>query len=217
MMKKANPVNALKKTSTALGVYASLLGLEHGIFQILRNDVKPSGWLIYAIGPACDPELVWHSCFPAITVLPTFPASGIAAILISLYLLVWVTEFSETMFATRLIAIFSILLLPFGGGFVPVYIGLLASLSLALHGSRWRNSARHPSNITMLVSHLWRPALIIFLGWFPLSWVFGYFFNDLMLSSGPLIFVLFDILLPILILFTALLSEKQEPAHEYSS
>ncbi len=215
MMIKAKPVDALKKTSTALGIYASLVGMEHGIFQILRSDLKPSGLLIYAIGPACDPELVWHGCFPALTVLPSYPASGIAAILISLYLLVWVTELSDTPHAARMITLFSILLLPFGGGFVPVYIGLLASLSFALHASGQRLRINSPSNITMLFSRLWRPALIVFLVWFPLSWVFGYFFNSLMLSSGPLFFILFDILLPIMILFAALQSEKQEAVREY--
>lgn len=208
------PINTLKKTSTALGIYASLVGMQHGIFQILRTDVKHSGLLIYAIGPACDPELIWHSCFPALTLMPTYLVSGISAVLVSLYLLVWVIEFSEANHAARLTALFSLLLLPFGGGFVPVYTGLLASFSLALH-NRPRQASTTPSLRTRrFFCHFWKPTLLVYLAWLPLSWVFGYFFNRLILSSGPLFFLFFDIFLPALILLCAHQCDMQAFKHE---
>ncbi len=193
----------LRKSAIALGIYASLLGMEHGIFQILRSGEKTSGLMINAMGPTCNADLVWHHCFPALTILPTYLASGIAAVLISLYLLLWVMEFTEADHAARMIALFSLLLLPFGGGFVPVYTGLLASFSLSLHNAPGTETRKPPSRFEKITAQVWLPALWLYLAWFPLSWVFGYFFNSFILSTGPFFFLVFDILLPALIIYSA--------------
>jgi len=76
--------SATRLVGTVLGVFAGLLGLEHGYFEILQGNVKPSSALIHAIGPPCKPEKVWHGCEPAMTLVPNFLITGILATILSL-------------------------------------------------------------------------------------------------------------------------------------
>jgi len=138
-------------------------------------------------------------------------------VLISLYLLVWVTEFTEAQHAARLIMFFSILLLLFGGGFVPAYTGLLAGFSLAKSNLRGGASAPSHSQFSVLLSRLCMPALALYLAWFPISWVFGHYFGEFMLANAPLFFLLFVLILPARIVFAAQKCGQLEPVHAFDS
>ncbi len=65
--------------ATAFGIGAGLLGLEHGFFETQQGSAKPGGLVIHAIGPPCQPHAAWHGCEPALSVIPSFRATGIAA------------------------------------------------------------------------------------------------------------------------------------------
>lgn len=182
-----------------LGIYAGLVGVEHGIFEILQGNTQPDGVLIHAIGQDCQPEAIWHGCFPAMTVLPSFLFSGILAVLVGLAVVVWATGFVQRKHGGFVLIILSLLMLPIGGGFVPVYIGVLGGVAGSKaysHKSLWR---RINPRIRRYISEWWLWMVVLLIMWFPISWILGYFFSQAMLSLGTLLFLVFDLVLPLLI------------------
>ena len=113
--------NAICIPSSILGVYAGLLAIEHGIFEMLQGNTPTRGFMIHAIGSACQPESIWHACFPALTVIPNFFVTGIIAVILGLSAVVCSLEVTQK---CRVMLFLSALILLFGGGFVPAYIGL---------------------------------------------------------------------------------------------
>jgi hypothetical protein len=194
---------ATQTSASALGIYAGLLGIEHGFFEFLQGDVPTKGILIHAMGPTCHPEAFWHACFPALTLLPNFQVTGLLAIIIGLSVLIWAAGFIHRKHGGLILILLSALMLPVGGGFVPVFVGITAGLAgTRIHASLngWQ---RLPENLIETLSKLWPWILILLLVWFPTSWIVGYFFNQIMLNLGVLPFFFFDIGLPILIVCSA--------------
>ena len=46
--------SATRIVASFIGIYAGLLGLEHGYFETLQGNVKPSSIVIGAIGSPCQ-------------------------------------------------------------------------------------------------------------------------------------------------------------------
>jgi hypothetical protein len=69
--------------AAAFGAGAGLLGLEHGFFEARQGSATPGGLVIHAIGPPCQQHTAWHGCEPALTVIPRFRITGIAAMLLA--------------------------------------------------------------------------------------------------------------------------------------
>jgi hypothetical protein len=196
--------NALGLTASALGVYAGLLGIEHGIFEMLQGSIKPTGLLIQAMGPPCQPEAVWHACFPAMTLIPNMAATGFVAILVSLSIMVWSLGFVHRARGGMILIPLSVLLLLVGGGFVPPFIGVVAAIA-GLGGdaslARWRSL---PAGVLRFLAALWPWDLILLLLlWFSASWGLGYAFPHLMLRTGILMFFFFDLALPLVVVLSA--------------
>jgi len=201
-----------KKTRIAvssLGVYAGLLGIEHGIFEILQGNTPTNDLMINAMGPSCQPETVWHACFPALTLLPNYLVTGILAVIIGLMVLIWAVGFVHRKWGGAILMMLSVLIILVGGGFVPALIGIISGAA----GTRihtpltwWRE--RSPKTITLL-SKLWPWFLILLIVWFPGSWIVGYFFNPVILNLGFVFFLCFDIGLPLLIVFSGVAYDIQ--------
>lgn len=75
---------ATRHAVAALGIYAGLLGVEHGVFELARGPATPERVLINAIGPPCRPDAVWHACLPTMTIAPSYAVAGILTIIVSL-------------------------------------------------------------------------------------------------------------------------------------
>jgi protein-S-isoprenylcysteine O-methyltransferase Ste14 len=184
--------DSLRITTAFLGVYAGLIAIQHGIFEILQGSRAPGGLMFNAIGPPCQPEAVWHACFPAMTLIPNLFITGIATVLAGLGMAVWAAAFAGRRRGGLVLGILSALALLVGGGFVPVFIGLVAAIA--------SRGLRHPPALPRLpfLAALWPWPLVVMALWLPGSWLLGHFFGAAMLSVGGLLFLIFDLGLPIL-------------------
>lgn len=105
-------------TSSTLGIYAGLLGIEHGYFETLQGDIAPGGLIIDAIGVPCQPDAIWHTCYPALTFIPNLFVTGILAIIVAVSILIWATAFVQRKRAGLILLLLSNLMLFVGRGFV---------------------------------------------------------------------------------------------------
>ncbi len=196
--------SAIRVAASTVGVYAGLLGMEHGVFEILQGNVKPGGLVINANGPPCQADAVWHACQPAMTVIPSFFVTGVLAVIVGLTVLIWAAAFVQRRDGGVILILLSILLLLVGGGFIPPMFGILAGVA----GSRidaplawWRE--RRSATVLCLLAKLWPWTLIAFALWSPAGWILGYFFNQAMLRLGPTLFFV-DLALPLLTVLTGI-------------
>lgn len=199
---KSRPRAAAWVTAAALGVYAGLLGMIHGVCELLQGAGEPEGLVFYAVGPPCEPEAVWHGCLPAMTVLPGLLWAGIATVLASLALILWAV-WGKKRHGAGLIVL-SVLLMLAGGGFVAPFAGIMAGIA----GMRSGKSKSPVGAVRCFLAKMWPWPLCIVLVWLPAGWVFGYFFNEAMLAVSTLLFVLFDILMPVLALWSGLARDR---------
>jgi hypothetical protein len=202
--------SATRIAASVLGVYAGLLGMEHGVFETLQGKVAPRGIMINAIGAPCQADTVWHACYPVLTIVPNLLVTGIFAIIAGLVVLIWASAFVERKHGGLVLILLSIMMLPVGGGFVAPFIGIVAGVA----GTRinapltwWRTHL--PSSLLRVLAGLWPWALIVLVLWFPGAWILGHFFNQAMLDLGPVLFLLFDLVLPLLVAMTGLAYDIQ--------
>ncbi|MBN1665673.1 MAG: hypothetical protein JW862_01240 [Anaerolineales bacterium] len=196
---------ALRITTAFLGLYAGLIAIQHGIFAMLQGCRAPDGLLFNAIGPPCQSEAVWHACFPAMTLIPNLFVSGTAVILVGLGMAVWATVFVGRKRGGPVLGALSMLALLVGGGFVPVWIGIVAAVT----ASRLAAPVSPGGAGWCMVSALWPWPLILMALWLPVSWLLGHFFGAAMLSAGGLLFLSFDIILPVLAALSSLAHVKR--------
>ncbi len=113
--------------------------MEHGIFEILQGNTRPTsaplglqmdalgfGYVIDAIGPAHE---FWPGASePAFTLIPNFLITGILALITGLIVIIWSILFIERKFGARIFFSLCIMLFLVGGGSPPVTNGIIASL-----------------------------------------------------------------------------------------
>jgi len=187
---------SLRITVAFLGAYAGLLAIQHGIFALLQGSRAPDGLLINAIGPPCQPEAVWHACYPALTLLPNLFVSGAAAVLVGLGMAIWAVFFVERRRGGLVLAALSLVALLVGGGFVPVFIGLVAAAaSRGLHRPALRPRFA-------VLANVWPWPLVVMAAWLPASWLLGSLAPEAMLAASGVLFVAFDVGLPVLAAFS---------------
>lgn len=196
---------SLRITTAFLGAYAGLLAILHGLFATMQGGRVPDGLLFNAIGPPCQPEAIWHACFPAMTLIPNLLVTGIAATLVGLGMAVWSAAFVGRKRGGLTLGALSLLALFVGGGFVPVFIGIVATVA----GSRLSAPVRPGGTGWRIVSALWPWPLALLALWLPGSWLLGHFFGATMLTAGGLLFLVFDVGLPMLAALSSFGLEKR--------
>jgi hypothetical protein len=149
---------------------------------------------------------VWHACYPALTVIPNLRVSGILAVAAGLAVGMWALASVQRKRGGLVLALLALLLLPVGGGFVPVWIGLVAGTAGGgLHapvkpsGMGWR-----------ILAALWPWPLALLAAWMPGSWLLGHFFGPAMLAAGGLLFFVFDVGVPVVAAFSGLAIRSTE-------
>ena len=180
--------NALSATASVFGVYAGLLGMEHGFFETLQGNVAPQGIKILAVAPPGLPFPFGHE--PAMTLVPNFLLTGILAMTFGLLILIWAAVFVQRRYGAALLVLLSTILFLVGGGFGPMTLLITASVAASrIHSPLgwWRARLSAPARRTL--AGLWPSFLIAALLWVPFEFVLGYLLglkNDPRPSLGSL-------------------------------
>lgn len=201
---------ATRAAAAVLGIYAGVLAITHGVFEIMQGSGVPASAIIQAIGPACQPETAWHACLPALTLLPNFLVSGIVAVTVGVLILVWSFVFTTRNSGSLGLVLLSLGLIPVGGGFVPAWLGVLAGITATQ--IRRPPLAQTPSGTMRFLARFWPVSVLVLIAWFPLSWLLGAVLPDLMSSLALLLFLLFVVLLPLLTAFSAVAYDRAKRA-----
>ncbi len=186
-----------KATRTAaswLGILAGAAGMEHGYFEILQGNARPENLMIASIGPPCIPGEVWNACEPAMTIVPDFLVTGILAMAIGFFILIWSALFVQRKIGGAILILASIVLLLFGGGFFPPLIGIIGGLA----GTRINKpfTGEKQSRLLRFASSLWPWPLVTLVALLVAQFPFGHFFNEFMKSIMGFVLLLILILLP---------------------
>src|SRR5271157_949987 len=132
-------VDAVKKNAVVYGDYAGILGMEHGFLEILQGNAAPRGVRIMAAGGTGLPFPFGHE--PAMTVIPNFLATGIAATTVGMAIILWCAAISRRKHRTLVLLLLSVALLLVGGGFGPISLLIAACIAASGIGrphTRWR-------------------------------------------------------------------------------
>lgn len=188
---------ATRIVAAAFGIFAGLGGLEHGYFEILQGNVRPESIMIASMGPPCVPEEIWHTCEPAMTVIPSFLVTGILAIVLGLVTIVWAAAFVHRKRGGTVLALLSLGLLLFGGGIFPPLIGIIGGVVGTKINAPLK---KQPGPVWATLAKMWPWAIVVFFAFLFGQFVVGYFFNEFLMSTGFSIPVLIVVLLVVSIL-----------------
>jgi len=164
-------VDALKTTAAVYGIYAGILGMEHGFLEILQGNAATRGVRIMAAGGTGLPFPFGHE--PAMTVIPNFLASGITAMAVGMAIILWCTAISRRKHRTLVLLLLSVALLLVGGGFGPISLLIAACIASSGIGrplTWWR---RLGGTTMWLIAALWPWLLGAALAWVPIEMVLG--------------------------------------------
>lgn len=121
------PISATRIVVSTLGILVGLAGIEHGFFELLQGNVATNDVMINAIGPA---QRFWeYGTERALTIIPNFLATGILAIIFGLLVTIWAGAFIDRKYGARVLMLLSIMLWLVGGGFAPIFMSILASVT----------------------------------------------------------------------------------------
>jgi hypothetical protein len=150
-MKKENKLYSNQSTSLYVQIFGIIVGLGgalHGIFETLQGN-KPTGGIVLAeIG--------------ALTIIPNYLATGIAAISVGSLVILWSVGFIKKGIWPSVFILLGLLLFLVGGGFAQAPVILMAWIvSTQMHTplSWWEKAI--PPRIRSVLARLWLPILIL--------------------------------------------------------
>ena len=178
MKNKERHINhAARKTTVLIGILLAFAGFEHGLFESLQGNKPAEGFIIQAIGD--DIQFWVHGTEEAFTLIPNFLITGILAMAVSIFIMIWTVRFIHRRYGVMVFLLLFILLTLVGGGigFVIFYLVTSAYANRIRRPlTRWKKLLSGKFGAAM--SRLWRPSLTVI----TLAWlialeiaVFGYF------------------------------------------
>lgn len=118
--------NATSVTVSTFGAWVGLIGIEHGLGEILQGNQAPEGVMILSWP---DSELFRILAGePAMTIIPNLLVTGILAIVFSLVYIAWAILFVQRKNGGLVMILLSIVMLLVGGGIFPPILGILISI-----------------------------------------------------------------------------------------
>lgn len=172
--------SATRRLVSTLGVLAGLMGIEHGVGEILQGNAAPQGLVI-----ASWPDSEFFRALagePAMTVVPNLLVSGVLAVFWSLVFLVWVVRYLDRRRAGLVMVLLSVVMLLVGAGFGPPLLGMILGVTASrvpAPGSGRRGG--QPGAVRRFLSALWPCSFAVCMAaWllvFPGSVVLDFFFG----------------------------------------
>jgi hypothetical protein len=154
-------ISAMRAVASTYGVLVGLAGIEHGIFEILQENVKPDGLLIDAIGPS---QRFWeHSSETALTIIPNMLLSGILAAILGVTVTIWAAYHVDKKHGARVLMLLTITLWLVGGGFAPVFMAFFAFIAASRIDrplNWWRTHL--PGFLRDFLARLWPLSILVF-------------------------------------------------------
>lgn len=197
-----------------LSILAGVMGIEHGIGEVLEGNRPTPGVFILSWPDSAFFEIM--SGEPAMTIIPNYLATGLFAILFSSLFLVVVIKFRHHARAiTLLFALLPGMLLA-GGGFGPPVLGALAVLIALKRNSPLDRWSRLPSTVHSVLSRLWPWSFgICLLGWlmlFPGAALIVFFtgVDDALIMIIPILVAFAFIPITLLLGFSRDISERSD-------
>lgn len=151
---------ATRVVVATLGTVFGISGISHGFFELLQGNVPTDGLFISAIGKA---QKMWlHGNEYAFTLIPNFMMSGIAAMMVSLAIIIWSLRFVNKKHGPTVFLVLFVLLLLVGGGVAQIlFFPLIWLVSTCINKPLvwWRKML--PVKIQKPLGKLWHLSLII--------------------------------------------------------
>lgn len=162
-----NKMKASRVTISTFGAILGIAGLEHGIGEILQGDKAPEGVFIQSWPNNKLYEIL--SGEPAMTILPNLLLSGIATILVSAFLIIWVIAFIERKYGGLVFIFLSFLTMLAGGGLAgPILIGIIVGFTGTRINSQFTWMKEH-INARNLLANIWKYVYVgSVISWFSL-------------------------------------------------
>ena len=109
-------VNGTRLVVAAFGILCGLTGIIAGCFEALQGNITPSGLIITTIGPSY--AMADDFTYFAITIIPNFLITGILAIIVSSFVIIWSVKFVHKKNGVLILFVLSITQMLVGGGWV---------------------------------------------------------------------------------------------------
>jgi hypothetical protein len=105
---------AVRIITATVSTILAIAGIDHGFFEILQGFKKTPGLIIQAIGA----DIRWwqSGSEEAFSIIPNFLITGILAVSISIFIIVWSIGFVHKKHGRKVLLLLCILLFLFGGG-----------------------------------------------------------------------------------------------------
>jgi hypothetical protein len=135
-------------------------------------------------------DAAWHACWPALTLMSSFLVSGILALSIGVAVIAWSVFFVQRRHGGLVLILLSLALLPVGGGFVPVWTGVLAGLAGTRIGSDlawWHRVVRRRP--LRMVAALWPWPLVAYFASAAIQNTLGLCCSDWLVELGSALFL----------------------------
>ncbi|MBN2093324.1 hypothetical protein JW964_27110 [candidate division KSB1 bacterium] len=186
---------ATKTLYLMLGIFAGIMGIEHGIGEVLQGYRPIDG--VFILSWPDSPFFEIMSGEPAMTIIPNYLVTGLLAIFFSSVFLGMLVKLNLDGKAITILFVLLILILLTGGGFGPPILGVIAGLIALKRNSPLKTWNKLPAKYHDVLSKFWRWSFgLCLIGW-------------LMLFPGASLIVFFTglesawlMIVPILIAFT---------------
>ncbi len=143
-----------------LGVIFGISGINHGLLETFQGNTPTGGLFISAIGESYK---FWpHGNEFAITLIPNFLITGIAAMIVGLAIIIWSVGFVHKRYGPIVLILLFVLLFLVGGGIAQIIFfiliwGVATRINKPL--TRWRRIL--PGRIQESLGKVWPSLLIV--------------------------------------------------------
>jgi hypothetical protein len=154
-------IGATRVIVSTLGVLIAVGGMDHGLFEVFQGNKPTGGLIVHAIG---EQNRMWaYGTEDAFTLIPNFLISGVAAIVVSVLILVWSVGFVHKKNGSLVFLLLSILLFLVGGGVAQVVFFTLAwAVSTRINKPVTWLRVAFPESVRGALAKLWLWLLIVF-------------------------------------------------------